>query len=205
MSFEFETAAYRAVRNEKGKGTKRPREKEPNYQNPKKSKWDYYERLLRMVLEFIDADCAKVCMDFVGKHCLPMLHGSEKHGKLPSAVLRGYTLHGFHFSEFEPGAGMFIPNVTVICTKGRFGRGIYYLIVKVTRAQIRGILLKTVCTTVQWPHGPITCRKTFIFEDTFDGAGLVKKLPAGCRWDLAGTIHTPAEERMPTTEVTRYD
>ena len=196
------------MNNDKGKGTKRKQAQKKNDQQAKKLKLGYSLLLLRIIHEFVDVvDCANEILKFVGEHYLPMVDGgSEKYGKLPSAVLRGYSLHGFHFSSAscENGPGMFIPNVTVICTKNRYGGGIYYLIKKVTPTQVRGILLRTVCISTQWDN-PITRRRTITYLSTHYGDGHVKKIPAQRWYKYAGEIDTPAEERMTTKETTCRD
>ena len=190
---------------DKGKGTKR-KQAQKNDQQAKKLKLGYSLLLLRIIHEFVDVDCANEILKFVGEHYLPMVDdGSEKYGKLPSAVLRGYFLRGFHFSSScENGPGMFIPNVTVICTENRNGGGIYYLIKKVTPTQVRGILLGTVCISIQWDD-PITRRSTITYSSTHYGDGHVKKIPAQRWYKYAGEIDTPAEERMTTKETTFRD
>ena len=181
-----------------------------------------YDWLLLRILEFVNVVvCADEILKFVGEHYLPMVDGwgvdlpggSEKYGKLPSAVLRDYFLHGFHFSsvyedqEIEIGPGMFIPNVTVICSKDfadeYYGwKGEYYLIVKVTSTQVKGILLKSICIS-NTSQNPIPSHAMFTYMHIYDGDGSVREIPARS-YIHAGSMDTPMEDRMITKQLVQH-
>ena len=89
---------------------------------------------------------------------------------------------------------------TVICYTGTSReKGHYYLIVKVTPTQVKGILLRTV--RVRTVHKTdLSTRYSFLYHlITYDPAyddDFVKQIPGNRSYHYAGSMDTPLEERM---------
>ncbi len=109
----------------------------------------------------------------------------------------------------EIGPGMLIPNATVICNTGTSReKGHYYLIVKVTPTQVKGILLRTV--RVRTVHKQDLSRPLsysflyhlFTYDPAYDvqEGGFVKQIPGNRSYHYAGSMDTPLDERMTTKD-----
>jgi len=106
--------------------------------------------LLQIIQNFADPDSARIILDYMGTHFLPMGSSRQMMNLSPHIFLR-YKLCNFHFTpgvvdtggwrDAESGTGSLVPYVTVIRARRRWG-GEFFLFTGASSTFLKGILLK---------------------------------------------------------------